>query len=172
MKRDLKRIKVHLNIVYKCLCDTHRWMHKERDFHTAAPLVAWSVGKVKTINTHRHIHTPLHKHTHTHKGKIWAYCSALDCEPSLRQSPQPSTGLSNCGPGMHPSVENMETVLPHCTAQPLSTDGTTEQECDLWFSFSHGTSFPMKSGRGFAGLPNSNKWAHDCLHGKDWFNTI
>lgn len=61
----------------------------------------------------------------------------MDCEPSLRQSPQPSTGLSNCGQDIHPSVENMDTVLPHCTAQPLSTDGTTEQECDLWFSFSH-----------------------------------
>lgn len=135
--------------------------------YTSSP-VAWSVGKVKTVNTRRHAQT----HTHTRRRKIGAYCSALDCEPSLRQSPQASTGLSNCGPGMHPSVENMETVLPHCTAQPLSTDGTTEQECDLWFSFPHGTSISMKTGRGFFWPPKPDKWAHDCLRGKDWFNTI
>lgn len=142
---------------------------KER-FHTIT--VHLSPGVLVRLRPSTHADTHKHTRQHTRRRKIWAYCSALDCEPSLRQSPQPSTGLSNCGPGMHPSVENMETVLPHCTAQPLSTDGTTEQECDLWFSFSHGTSFPMKSGRGFFGPPKPDKRAHDCLHGKDWFNTI
>lgn len=145
---------------------------KTHQFHTTLQHSKWLPAalvavRIKTINTCKHAQT--HTHANWHIG---ACCSALDCKPSLRQSPQPSTGLSNCGPGMHPSVENMETVLPHYTARPLSTDGTTEQECDLWFSISHGTSFPMKSTRGFFWPPKADKWAHDCLHGKDWFNTI
>lgn len=109
---------------------TRRRAHKFRYYNWTSP-VAWRFCKVNTCGRWKK-KKKHHKHTHTHN-----LLYALDCQPSLRQSPWLSTGLSNCGQGMHPSVENMETVLLHCTGQPLSTDGTTEQECDLWFGFSH-----------------------------------
>lgn len=69
-----------------------------------------------------------------HSGKnMGASSSALEWQPSFETKSTALAGLSHCGPGMRPSVENMESVLSHRTAQSLSTDGTTEQECDLWF---------------------------------------
>lgn len=67
--------------------------------------------------------------------KIWLYGAGPN-----RRSVSPCTWLSNCTPGKHPSVESVASVLTCYKAKPLSTDGAGEEECDLWFGFSHGTS--------------------------------
>lgn len=75
-------------------------------------------------------------HSHTQKGKIPADFFALDCEPSLKQSPQSSTGLSNCGPDSPPSMCGKARDMFSHTVD-LSADATTVQVCDLFDSASH-----------------------------------
>ncbi len=157
----------------KGFCDTHRRMH-ERDFTQQFKLWPGVLVRVRLTNTQHmqtYNHTRLHTHAHTEvksepTALLWTASQDWDKVHS------PPLGYQTVAQAcIH--LWKTWSLFSH-TAQlslylqmvPLSRNVTF----DL---VSHTeTSIPMKSGRGFFWPSKPDKWAHDCLCGKHWFNTI
>lgn len=114
-----------------------------------------------------------HARQHTQKkteptAPLWM-ASQVRGERFKKKSPPPSAGLSHCGPGMRPSAENTASASStrHSSAL-LSTDGTTGQECDLWFCPPLTERAPGAMRCGAAGLEHMIV----CMAKGDWSNAM
>lgn len=146
-------------------------MHKKEEVSYISSPVSWSVGKVKTTNTCKH--TQRHTHTDAH----------------VEEKSEPTALLwtaSQVWDKVHSPPLGYQTVAQACihlwktwrlfshTAQLSLYLQMVLLSRNVTFDLvSHmERASTMKSGRGFFWPSKPERWAHDCLHGKDWFNTI